>query len=69
MSLTAGLIPGHWSNMGFCPAVICASFMGADQIWRVNNLARDENEVAKHKCAKAGKKHLHSKGDSMLQIM
>lgn len=69
MSLTAGLIPGHWSYMSFCPEKICASFMGVDQIWRVNNLARDENEVAKHMCAKAEGKHLLNKGELMLQIM
>lgn len=43
--------------------------MRADQIWRVNNWARDENEAAKHMCAKAEGKHLLNKGDSMLQIM
>lgn len=43
--------------------------MGVDQIWRVNNWARDENEVAKHMCAKVEGKHLLNKGDPMLQIM
>lgn len=36
--------------------------MGVDQIWRVNNWARDENEVAKHMCAKVEGKHLLNKG-------